>query len=225
MFSLLKTTVGRASLLTAGMGLTMFGPLGWHSARENWPRLKEAITAQASSDPAAAALGDATGGQPGTKPAQAAPSAAPALPPGGVPFHDMADAFRFDVTPGWVIENWPRVSAGLGQLPLHGYRVPLVTGTSFDDVAGALTYYFNPQQQVQTITFFGTTGDPRKLTQLMVTRYGFARRLTNDPGVFLYEVLEPSGTTKSALWIRPMRVVKVTEPHGRFEVAVTLQRP
>jgi len=56
-----------------------------------------------------------------------------------------------------VISRWPRVSAGLAELQLQGYRVPLVSGTTANDLAGALTYYFNSRQQVQRITFQGTT--------------------------------------------------------------------
>ncbi|HEV3024657.1 MAG TPA: DUF6690 family protein, partial [Pirellulales bacterium] len=58
------------------------------------------------------------------------------------PVVDVQQAFRFDVTSAWVLGRWPRVSAGLSQLDLQGYRVPLVTGTKPDDLAGSLTYYF-----------------------------------------------------------------------------------
>jgi hypothetical protein len=129
------------------------------------------------------------------------------------------------VTPDWIVARWPRVSAGLAHLELQGYRVPLVTGTAEDDLAGALTYYFNPRQQLQRITFHGTTGDTRKLVALLSARFGFARRVVNDPGVFLYERPDSDGRPTSFLWLRPARVVRASEPHHRFEVAFLIERP
>ena len=126
---------------------------------------------------------------------------------------------RFDVSPAWVVARWPRVSTGLAQLQLQGYRVPLVTGTDQDDVAGSLTYYFNPKQQVQRLTFHGTTGDARSMVALLSTRFGLRRRLTNDPGVFLYETRNSRDEPTSFLWIRLAPVVKSTEPLDRYEVA------
>ena len=60
---------------------------------------------------------------------------------------NLADAFSMDKTPLWVLQRWPRVSTGGAQLQLQGYRVPLVTGTGEGDLAGSMTYFFNPQQQ------------------------------------------------------------------------------
>jgi len=135
---------------------------------------------------------------------------------------DLADVLRFDITPGWVMERWPWISAGLSQLPLQGYRVPLVTGTGLDDLAGSLTYYFNAQQKVERITFQGTTGDASKLLRLLISRYGFGRRLTNDPGLFRYEVPQARGAAKSLLNVR------LTQPNNlyqRYQVDLTIERP
>ena len=54
----------------------------------------------------------------------------------GAPVGDLAEVFRFDVTTDWILRRWPRVSTGLAQLQLQGYRVPLVTGTAQTDLAG-----------------------------------------------------------------------------------------
>ena len=102
-----------------------------------------------------------------------------------MPLPSLAEVLRFDVTVEWILRRWPRVTTGLPYLQLQGYRVPLVTGTGMSDVAGSLTYYFNAQQQVQRITLRGTTGDPSVLASILTSRYRFARRLTNDPGVVL----------------------------------------
>ena len=117
------------------------------------------------------------------------------------------------------------MSAGLSYLPLKGFRVPLVTGTAPDDLAGALTYYFNSEHQVQRITFQGTTGDFRKLLNLLTTRYGFTRRPTNTPNVVLYEVAEENDEARSFLWVQPATVLKSDKPVQRFTVTMVLERP
>ncbi|OHB78330.1 MAG: hypothetical protein A2V98_20510 [Planctomycetes bacterium RBG_16_64_12] len=143
----------------------------------------------------------------------------------GAPVQELEEVLRFDLTPDWVVRRWPRVSAGLSYLELQGYRVPLVTGTAEDDLAGALTYYFTPRQQLQRITFHGATGNARKLVDLVTSRFGFARRLTNDASVFLYQIPGQDGRAASFLWIRPARVVKADEPNQRFQVALVVERP
>jgi hypothetical protein len=141
-----------------------------------------------------------------------------------MPTPSLAEVLRFDVTVEWVMQRWPRVSTGLPYVQLQGYRVPLVTGGSVADVAGSLTYYFNAQQQVQRITFHGTTGDPRVLVGLLTSRYRFTRRLTNDPGVVRYEAvnadMKPTGTLK----IRSAQVVRADQPFTRFEVDLVMDR-
>jgi len=141
-----------------------------------------------------------------------------------IPVADLVEVLRFDVTVDWIMGRWPRVSAGLAQLQLQGYRVPLVTGTAEDDLAGALTYYFNPRQELQRITFQGTTANPRKLVQLLAAQYGFARHLTNDPSSFVYEAPGPEKKPKSVLWIRPARVLKADETHQRYQLSLVLER-
>jgi hypothetical protein len=135
---------------------------------------------------------------------------------------DLADVIRFDVSPGWVLERWPWISAGLSRLPLQGYRVPLVTGTASDDLVGSLTYYFNAQQKLQQITFEGATGDGNKLLRLLIGRYRFGRRLTNDPGLFRYEVPAAKGPATSFLNVR---LVQPNDPYRRFHVELVIERP
>ena len=54
-----------------------------------------------------------------------------------LPLPSLAEVLRLDVTVEWVLQRWPRVTTGLPQLQLQGYRVPLVTGTK-DDGRGRL---------------------------------------------------------------------------------------
>lgn len=137
---------------------------------------------------------------------------------------ELGKVFRFDVTTSWVLGHWSRVSTQLADLDLQGYRVPLVTGTRPSDLAGSLTYYFNKRQRVERITFTGTTGDARPLVSLLVGRFGFRRELADDAGLYLYRVMR-GREVQSELRIRPASVVRASDPHGRFEVALDLRRP
>lgn len=147
-----------------------------------------------------------------------------------IPIHegvvaDFSEVLRFDVSTGWIMNRWPRVSTGMSQLQLQGYRVPLVTGTRLDDMAGSLTYYFNPYQQVQTITFNGTTGDATRLIQVLSQKYGFQRQLANDGGLFVYIVPDEKEKARSVLRIRPAGILRTDAPHSRFQVDMIIHRP
>jgi len=141
-----------------------------------------------------------------------------------MPMPRLDEVLRFDVTVEWVMQRWPRVSTGLPHLRLQGYRVPLVTGTSLSDLAGSLTYYFNARQQVERITLRGATGDPRALLQLLVGRHHFTRRLTNDPGLILYEAVNADNKQVGKLSIRSSAVVKADQPYNRFEIDLVMDR-
>jgi hypothetical protein len=150
------------------------------------------------------------------------PPAAPAT--GLPPMVELAEAIRFDVTPPWVLGRWPRVTAGLPDADMQGYRVPLVSGTAEDDIAGSLTYYFNNRSQCVRITLQGTTGDARKLVALVTQRFGFKPQTSPEPGLYLYQV-RWNGSALSELHIRPSRVVRANAPLSRFEVLLALNNP
>lgn len=204
-----------------------------------WTKAKAAVTSfattmTAEAKPVAATQGAPAPTAPATAAAPATPHSAAAQAPvaqasststASIPLAGLADVLRFDVSLDWVMNRWPRVSAALAQLQLQGYRVPLVTGTGEDDLAGALTYYFNPRQEVQRITFHGTTGNARKLIELLTTRYGFSRRLTNDASSFVYEAPAAEKKSKSLLWIRPAQVVKTEQTYQRYQLVLVLERP
>ena len=133
---------------------------------------------------------------------QQTPGAAAAAQKASLPTQDASTVFDFQITPEWVVARWPTASTGLAQLQLEGYRVPLVTGTAQQDLAGSLTYYFNAEQRLQQITFIGTSGDPRPLIGLLVARFHLTRRLANDPGLVLYEAVRDNNKVASTLQIR-----------------------
>ncbi len=159
-----------------------------------------------------------TGGEAGNK-------LGPDLPLEGPAVTHLAEIFRFDISPTWVVHRWPRVSTGMGQLQLQGYRVTLVTGTDQADLAGSLTYFFNPQQQLQRIAFYGTTGNPQKLVSLLTSQFHFARRIVNDPGLFIWEAPVPNGRPKSVLQMQAAEVLKQNEPYRHFKLSLILERP
>jgi len=143
----------------------------------------------------------------------------------GADHRELADVFRFNVTPNWVMAQWPRVSTGMSQIQLVGCRVTLVTGIAADDIAGALTYYFTPQQRLQRITFQGTTGDARKLVTFLTGKYHFVRRILNNPTLWRYEVPDADGgEPQSVLQIQSAEIVRADEPHRRFRVNLVIER-
>ncbi len=146
------------------------------------------------------------------------------IPLEGAEVEQFWEVLRFDLTPNSLAQRWPRVSASLADLSLQGYRVPLVTGTDPDDLAGSLTYQFNYQRYLQRISFSGTTGDYRRLLQLLTTHYGFVHRPTNTPNVIVFEVPK-SGPAASYLWIQPVDVVRADRPLNRFQITLVLERP
>ena len=141
-----------------------------------------------------------------------------------MPLPSLAEVLRMDVTVEWVLQRWPRVTTGLPELQLQGYRVPLVSGTTNADVAGSLTYYFDARQQVQRITLRGTTGDPSVLASILSSRYHFARRLTNDPGLIFYEAVDASNRSVGTLKIRSAPVVDASQPRSRFQLELVMDR-
>jgi hypothetical protein len=170
----------------------------------------------AAASPAATSFGG------GTSPAFAAASTR--LPVEGVGRYDLAEVFNFNATQAWIMSRWPRVTTGLSESDLQGLRVPLITGTGEDDLAGSLTYYFDPEQRVKLIHFKGTTGNAHKLVALVTSHYHFIQQPTADPGLLLYQV-KWNGKPTSELRIRTARVLRAAAPHARYQVELAMKRP
>jgi hypothetical protein len=149
----------------------------------------------------------------------------PAPAKSGVRVQNASTVFDFQITPEWIVAHWPTVSTGLAQLQLEGYRVPLVTGTGPQDPAGSLTYYFNPEQKLQQITFVGTAIDPRALIGLLCERFHLTRRLANDPGLIVYESVHSNNALASSLRLRLAAQPQPTELYRRYDIELSLVRP
>jgi hypothetical protein len=133
----------------------------------------------------------------------------------------LEQVFRFDFSPRTVTDLWPRVSTVLGDTNQMGLRVALITGTQPDDVAGSLTYYFDDHHQVQRITLQGTTGDERRLVQLLTTQHGLQAAPSLRAGLY---TLTGADGKQSSLQLIHLPVVRSTTPNNRAELAVDLYR-
>jgi hypothetical protein len=145
------------------------------------------------------------------------------LPVEGYAAQNLGDVINFNATPQWIMMRWPRVTVGLAELDMQGYRVPLVTGTGYDDLAGSLTYYFDNDQRVKLIHFRGSTGDPRKIVGLVMQQYGFLPQPTGDPALQLYQV-KWNGKPVSELRVQSASVLRSDEPYSRFAIELALKR-
>lgn len=208
-----------AALSTLGMAVAVGGPIAGFTAYDHFNNKSTPALAEIGGEEVGVPLppGDPAGGK--------SASTAANLPLEGAPVRHVSELLRFDVTPDWIVRRWPRVSSGLAELQLQGYRVPVVTGTAPGDLAGALTYYFNVRQQVERITFHGTTGDVRPLVNLMTRQYRMVRRPINDPGLLVYEAAYGGDRPNSVLRIRSAGTIDASDPYHSFEIDLVMQRP
>lgn len=201
-----------------GLGIALGGPYLFFSAPEYLDAARRSI-------PGVRSAGTAADGEAADPAAEQEGPTQPLPPVAGRPVSDFGEVFRFDISTRWIAERWPHVSTGLAQLQLNGFRVPLVTGTEETDLAGALTYYFSPQQRVERLVFHGTTGDPSKLIAFLNRHYRFVHRPVNDAGLFIYEAVDRNGSFAGSAEIRSSWTVRADEPLRRYQVKLQLERP
>jgi len=134
----------------------------------------------------------------------------------------LEESIRFDVTPEWVTGRWPQVTSVIDDSEHLGLRVMLVSGTSPSDVAGALTYYFDQQHQVQRITLNGVTGEPSRLANYIVGKFGLRPTQTQDLGLYYYggDISVPTSMLKLAA----LPIVRPEAPLARVQVTLDLKR-
>ncbi|MCE9526408.1 MAG: hypothetical protein K8R36_10175 [Planctomycetales bacterium] len=139
----------------------------------------------------------------------------------GAPTCDIPEAFRFDVSPQWITSRWPRVTTVLAESDLQGLRVPLVTGSRPDDLAGSLTYYFDKKHTVQRIAFQGNTGDERRLVAFLSQYYQMKPVPALGAGLYMTQV---HGKPLSTLHLTWPPVVAKDKPTDRCEIVLELNR-
>ncbi len=149
-------------------------------------------------------------------------NANPSQPLVGGPVRDLREVLRFDIGPGWVAQNFARVSTVLSEFNLDGLRVPVVTGTSQADLAATITYYFDNKQQLRRINLQGLTGDPSGIATLMQQYY----RLTPEAslGGHLYTTKWNSQVT-SMMHVAPAPIMYATAQHSRYAIFLELNQP
>lgn len=133
----------------------------------------------------------------------------------------LQEVLRFDISPQWLPQRFSRVSTVLGDLRLDGLRVPLVTGTRTNDLAGTLTYYFDPYQRVQRITVHAVTGDPSRF----VAELQHAYQLQQQPalGGQLY-LKKWNGRPTSVVHTTSAPVLKAEDQYSRYTLFVELNQ-
>ncbi len=137
-------------------------------------------------------------------------------------FQEFSHFINFNATPRWIMETWPHVSTTLSDLNLEGMRVPLVSGSRVDDIAGSLTYYFDKDKQLQRITFHGTTGDERRLVSMLTRDYKFESEPTVAGSLYM---VKWNGDPVSVLRVEPSPVVNQNLPHTRLKIDLEINRP
>ena len=136
--------------------------------------------------------------------------------------NDLRDVMRFDVTPDWVLQRFSRVTTVLADTRLEGMRVPIVTGTRPDDIAGTLSYYFDGNERLQRVTLHGFTGDPRRLVSAMKTHYEMDREPSLEAGVFTKRW---NGEPVHFLRMTHAPVVYSDAVHQKYTVFLELNQP
>lgn len=130
---------------------------------------------------------------------------------------ELSQLLRFDVSPDWVRSNWASNSTALGEPDTYALRVPVFTGTAMNDVAGAVTYYFDEQRRVSRIFLNGRTGDPSKLIDLARARFQMQPQRPRTQGEQLFQYRwndEPVGE----LAIRPADRFSHEDPYSNYRV-------
>lgn len=140
----------------------------------------------------------------------------------GTPVTDLREVMRFDITPQWVMDRFSRVSTVLAELQLKALRVPIVTGTRVDDLAGTLTYYFDGQDRLQRVSMHAFTGDPQRLAGAMTDHYGMQQEPNLEAGVYTKRW---NGLPVHFLRLTRSSVVHADALHQKYTVFLELNQP
>lgn len=138
------------------------------------------------------------------------------------PTYPLNELIRFDVSPRWVIEHFPRVTTTYSEHGYEGLRVPIVTGVTPADVAGSLTYYFDKQHRVQRLTLHGYTGDDAQIVPLVVQHYHLEAEQTLGTGLY---TIKWNGRPISALRICHAPMIQSASKLSWLEVRLEINRP
>lgn len=213
-----------AAAASFGVPYSYYNPTVRETASSYWNKASELVPSGETAPAASiAGEGNAEGQNLVSVPKVQTAPAKPLGPPSAAPVFQQFDHFiNFNANPRWIMETWPRVSTTLSDVQLEGLRVPLVSGSRIDDIAGSLTYYFDKDKVLQRITFHGTTGDERRLVAMLTQHYKFE----SEPSVAgsLYMV-KWNGEPVSVLRVEPAAVINQNLPHTRLKIDLEINRP
>ncbi len=138
------------------------------------------------------------------------------------PIRALSEVVRFDVSPSWVPQRFPRVSMVAADPRLDAMRVPLVTGTNPNDLAGTLTYYFDRHKRLQRITVHALSGDPSRFIAELQHTY----QLQQQPslGGRLY-IRKWNGQPTSLVYTAPAPVISADELYSRYQFFLEINQP
>ena len=140
----------------------------------------------------------------------------------GRPVSDLREVLRFDISPQWVTDRFSRVTTVLADLQLDGLRVPMVTGTGPDDLAGSISYYFDQSDRLQRVMLHGFTGDPNAVITAMTEHYGLQSEPSLEAGVYTKRW---NGMPVHFLRITRAPIVYSDALHHKFTVFLELNQP
>lgn len=127
----------------------------------------------------------------------------------------------FEATPEWISQNWDRVTNRIGELDLHGWRVPYFRSSQHDDFAGSVTYYFDRARLVQRIVLHGYTSDAAEFVQLGTSHYRMKRVHSPEGDLYIANVEDqPIG----ALQLRYAPLLHAKNKERQCEVLMELNR-
>ena len=141
---------------------------------------------------------------------------------GGGTVNDLREVLRFDIVPGWLPQRFARVSTVTANVQMDGLRVPLITGTQPNDIAGTLTYFFDASKSLKRIQLHGLTGDPSKLANLMVQFYQLAPEHSLGGQLF---TTRWNNRITSVMQISPAPIMYAGADHSKYILFLELNQP
>ena len=146
----------------------------------------------------------------------------PSTSVGGGAVTDLREVLRFDIVPGWLPKRFSRVSTVTSNVQMDGLRVPLITGTQPNDIAGSLTYYFDASQSLKRINLHGLTGDPTPLANLMVQFYQLKPEQSLGGQLF---TTRWNNRITSVLHVAPAPIIYAGADHSKYILFLELNQP
>jgi hypothetical protein len=141
---------------------------------------------------------------------------------GGGTVNDFREFLRFDIVPGWLPQRFSRVSTVTSNVQMDALRVPLITGTQPNDIAGTLTYYFDAIQTLKRIQLHGLTGDPSKLANLMVQFYQLKPEQSLGGQLF---TTRWNNRITSVMQVSPAPIIYAGADHSKYILFLELNQP